>query len=176
MGDGVIPVLRCDSPGQLAALRHLLGLYGVRIAWGAPDEPLIGSFWGEAEAGIACSQGASWLFVRADTPVHSALHEAAHIVCMSPSRRRELFRDAGGDHAEENAVCYLQILWADLLPEMDRGRMMRDMDSWGYSFRLGSTRAWFEQDAFDAQEWLIHRQLIDSRCEPTGRLNTLDEL
>jgi hypothetical protein len=95
---------------------------------------------------------------------------------MSPSRRRALFRDAGGDYAEENAVCYLQILWADLLPDMDRGRMMRDMDSWGYSFRLGSTRAWFEQDASDAQAWLIQRQLIDPRCEPTGRLNTHGEL
>ena len=176
MGDAVKPVLRCDAPGQLAALRHLLGLYGVGVVWGAPEEPLIGSFWGDSEAGIVCSQGAVWLFVRADTPVHSALHEAAHIVCMKPSRRRKLFRDAGGDYAEENAVCYLQILWADLLPDMGRGRMMRDMDSWGYSFRLGSTQAWFEQDAFDAQAWLIQRQLIDAQCEPTGRLNTHDEL
>jgi hypothetical protein len=31
---------------------------------------------------------------------------------------------------------------------------MADMDAWGYSFRLGSTRAWFEADAEDAREFL----------------------
>ena len=49
-------------------------------------------------------------------------------------------RDAGGDDAEENAVCYLQILWADALPGFGRERMFLDMDAWGYTFRLGSAR------------------------------------
>ena len=40
------------------------------------------------------------------------------------------------------------------LPGVGRERLMKDMDAWGYSFRLGSTRLWFEQDAEDAKEWL----------------------
>ncbi len=37
---------------------------------------------------------------------------------------------------------------------------MQDMDSWGYTFRLGSARAWFEQDAEDARAWLEERNLL----------------
>jgi hypothetical protein len=37
---------------------------------------------------------------------------------------------------------------------------MRDMDAWGYSFRLGSTQAWFEQDAENARLWLEARDLL----------------
>ncbi len=33
------------------------------------------------------------------------------------------------------------------------------MDAWGYSFRLGSTRAWFEGDAQDARAWLSGTEL-----------------
>ena len=33
-------------------------------------------------------------------------------------------------------------------------RLMADMDAWGYSFRLGSARAWFENDAEDARRSL----------------------
>ena len=42
-------------------------------------------------------------------------------------------------------MCYLQILLADALHGVGRERLMQDMDEWGYSFRLGSTRAWFER-------------------------------
>jgi hypothetical protein len=34
------------------------------------------------------------------------------------------------------------------------------MDAWGYSFRLGSARAWFEQDAEDARAFLEARGLL----------------
>jgi hypothetical protein len=44
------------------------------------------------------------------------------------------------------------------------------MDAWGYSFRLGSTRAWFENDADDAQEFLLNHNLINSLGEPTFHL------
>jgi hypothetical protein len=40
------------------------------------------------------------------------------------------------------------------------------MDEWGYSFRLGSTRAWFEHDAEDARLWLLGAGILD----PEGRL------
>jgi hypothetical protein len=33
------------------------------------------------------------------------------------------------------------------------------MDEWGYTFRLGSARAYFEHDADAAWQWLIARGL-----------------
>jgi hypothetical protein len=40
-----------------------------------------------------------------------------------------------------------------------RERLMADMDARGYTCRLGSTRAWFEQDAEDALAFLAERGL-----------------
>ena len=91
---------------------------------------------------------------------------------MDEARRRQLSRDAGGDDPEENAVCYLQIVLADHVPELGRERIMRDMDTWGYSFRLGSTRAWFESDAQDAREWLVVHRVIDSQGSVSWRCRT----
>jgi len=108
--------------------------------------------------------------LRDDTPVHSALHEACHYVCMTPESRTGLHTDAGGDYAEENAVCYLQILLAGELRDVGRERLMRDMDAWGYSFRLGSAKAWFEGDADDARQWLLDQGLIEAGQAPVFRL------
>ena len=94
----------------------------------------------------------SKIFARLDTPLHSVLHESAHFVCMSPERRAGLDTDAGGDDAEEGAVCYLQILMGESLAQAGAARMCRDMDDWGYSFRLGSAGKWFEEDAEDAED------------------------
>ena len=47
------------------------------------------------------------------------------------------------------------------LPELGQERMMQDMDTWGYSFRLGSTERWFAEDAKDAKEWLQEHNVID---------------
>jgi hypothetical protein len=105
--------------------------------------------------------------VRPDTPLHSFLHELSHFVCMSAERRAGLDKDAGGDDAEECGVCYLQILLADELPPLGRARMLSDMDAWGYTFRLGSARAWFEQDASEAREWLRGHDLIAADARPT---------
>lgn len=137
-------------------LRELLADHGLSLAEVGAGEPIAGSYWGEPEAGLV---GAT-LYIRADTPVHSVLHEAAHFICMDPARRARVVRDAGGDFAEENAVCYLQILLADAVPGMGRGRMCTDMDAWGYTFRLGSARRWFEEDAEDAREWLARRDIF----------------
>src|SRR6185437_15428297 len=100
------------------------------------------------------------------TPVHSVLHEASHYICMSPERRAGLDREAGGDDLEESSVCYLQVLLAQELPGVGRERLFADMDAWGYSFRLGSTRAWFEADAGDARTWLTECGIVDA----AGRL------
>jgi hypothetical protein len=67
-------------------------------------------------------------------------------------------------------VCYLQIVLADRLPGVGRQRLMRDMDTWGYSFRLGSTARWFAEDAGDAKHWLVQAQLLTPADEPLFRL------
>jgi len=139
------------------ALQVLLGDYGLRCEKVADHYDIPGSFWGDSEAGLVGER----LLLRDDTPVHSALHEACHFICMTPDRREGLHTDAGGDYDEENAVCYLQLLLAERLPGVGRERLMMDMDAWGYSFRLGSTRAWFERDAEDAREWLLEEGVID---------------
>ena len=143
------------DPERLVALGALLAPHGLAVRVVPAGEPIPGSYWGEPEAGLI----GDVLCLRPDTPLHSALHEAAHFVCMTPERRAALVRDAGGDDAEENAVCCLQILWADRLPGVGRARLMADMDAWGYSFRLGSAARWFEEDAADARDWLAARGL-----------------
>lgn len=148
------------------SLEKLLKAYGLTVVWGREEEQIPGSYWGDSEAGLVGNQ----LWIRRDTPVHSALHEACHYVCMDRQRRDGLHTDAGGDYAEENGVCYLQILLADHLVDVGRERLMTDMDRWGYSFRLGSTRAWFEGDAEDALEWLQTMQLVDTDEAVTWQL------
>ena len=150
------------------ALQQLLARYDLEVVWIEDREKLPGSFWGDPEAGLIANR----LYVRPSTPVQSALHEACHYICMDMSRRRQLDTDAGGGYDEENGVCYLQILLADHLPGMTAARMMQDMDAWGYSFRLGSTQAWFEHDADDAIDWLIVHQLIDRTGRPTWQVRT----
>jgi hypothetical protein len=140
--------------------------YELTLVVEAAEVAITGSFWGDSEAGIVGSQ----VFVRADTPVHSLLHEACHTICMDESRRAGLDRDAGGDDLEEAAVCYLQILLADEIAGVGRDRLMQDMDAWGYSFRLGSTAAWFASDAEDAVAWLQQHGLLDLHESPTFAL------
>jgi hypothetical protein len=159
------PVLRFGDV-DAATVSALLERYGLSIREIPPNQAIPGSFWGDEEAGLlGCI-----VLLRADTPLHSILHEACHCVCMDEARRTGLDTDAGGDYDEENAVCYLQILLADELPGFGRERMMADMDSWGYSFRLGSAGAWFERDAVDARAWLIRHGLIGRDERPTFEL------
>ena len=60
-----------------------------------------------------------------------------------------------------------QIVLAQYLPNVGRERMCRDMDEWGYTFRLGSAALWFDQDAEDARAWLIGHGVLDSQTCPT---------
>jgi hypothetical protein len=89
---------------------------------------------------------------------------------MDGRRRDCLDCDAGGDDLEESAVCYLQVLLADYIEGVGRDRLMADMDAWGYSFRLGRTRDWFERDAEDARDFLANHGLIDAHGAPTFML------
>ena len=160
-------VLTCAELPE-KALQQLLSPYDLEVIEIADKEELPGSFWGDPEAGLIANR----LYVRPSTPVQSALHEACHYICMDSQRRQQLHTDAGGGYDEENGVCYLQILLADHLTGMTSERMMQDMDSWGYSFRLGSTRAWFERDAEDARDWLTQHQLLDQAGQPNWQLRT----
>ena len=154
------------GPAAHASVVELTRKFGVELHQLAASETLPGSYWGESEAGLRGNA----LYVRADTPLHSLLHELSHYVCMSPARRSGLDRDAGGDDDEECAVCYLQILLADELPMLGRARMLEDMDAWGYTFRLGSSREWFECDAADASAWLRHVGVVDENHRLTFQL------
>ena len=150
-----MPVLLCQDI-NLTSLQTLLQQYGMQLQQVADGEEIPGSFWKDSEAGLI----GDTLYIRNDTPVHSALHETCHYICMDDARKQLLHTDAGGDYEEENAVCYLQILLSERIPEMGMARMFSDMDEWGYSFRLGSAQAWFEQDADDARQWLLEKQLL----------------
>jgi hypothetical protein len=154
------PVLKlADIP--LADATGLLHRYGLTLNIVADDAPIPGSFWGEPEAGVIAGN----VYARADTPVHSLLHEACHLIVAPVERRAQIHTDASDSQAEEDAACYLQILLADALPGVGGARLMNDMDAWGYTFRLGSARAWFEGDAHDARAWLQARKLLPT-CTP----------
>ncbi len=156
-------VLFC-SDINLQHLQSLLSRYSIKIKRVNDNKDIPGSFWKPPEAGLI----GNTLYLRNDTPVHSALHETCHYICMDKQRRKNLHTDAGGRTAiEEDSVCYLQILLSDFIPEMKRERMFSDMDAWGYSFRLGSAKAWFEKDAEDAFAWLMKGEIITSEGELT---------
>ena len=162
-----------DPPGVLrladidiTELCQLLTRFGLQLNHCKDADPIPYSYWGEEEAGRKGNR----LYARSDTPMHSILHEACHYICLDPARRRSIDIDAGSDDAEESAVCYLQVLLADEISGLGRERMFIDMDTWGYSFRLGSSRAWFEQDAGDALCWLASRDLVDLRQRDLSRL------
>ncbi|HSD18381.1 MAG TPA: hypothetical protein VLC71_14125 [Thermomonas sp.] len=135
----------------------LLHRYGLSLAQVADGEPIPGSYWGECEAGIiGCT-----VYARADTPVHSLLHEAGHLIVLPPERRDAVHTDATDSIPEEDAVCVLQGLLGDALPGVGRERVLADMDAWGYTFRMGSARAYVERDAEEAWTWLQARGLVD---------------
>lgn len=153
-------VMRLADTG-VAPVAELLGAFGLAFEQLPPGADITGSFWGEPEAGIVARR----VFARADTPIHSILHETCHVICMTADRRESLICNAGGDDLEESAVCYLQLVLSDYLVGAGRKRLMRDMDAWGYSFRLGSTFAWFHEDADDARRWLQEHGLLgDDEC------------
>lgn len=148
-------VLRLDDIAFEDAAR-LLARYGLSLQRCADGAPIPGSFWGDDEAGlIGCT-----VHARGDTPVHSLLHEAAHLMVLAPERRAAVHTDATDSVEEEDAVCVLQVLLAGHLPGVGRARVLADMDAWGYSFRLGSAQAYFEHDAADAWHWLRARGLV----------------
>jgi hypothetical protein len=161
-------VLRLADIGFEAATL-LLAQHGLELVRVEDDAPIPGSFWGEPEAGVIGSK----VYARADTPAHSLLHEACHLLVADPARRASIHTDASDSLEEEDATCYLQTVLADALPGFGRGRALADMDAWGYSFRLGSARAWFEQDAEDARAFLVARGLLPREQRQTRTTNAV---
>lgn len=149
---------------DLAAAGKLLARFGLRLVILPPGCPIPGSFWGAPEAGVI----GSFVYARPDTPLHSLLHEASHLLVAPGWRRAVIHTDASQCLLEEDAACYLQVLLADELPGFGRARMLSDMDAWGYRFRLGSASAWFDRDAEDARAHLIGWGLIDRHGKLLG--------
>ncbi len=137
----------------------LLARYGLALDRVADEAPIPGSYWGESEAGVIGCR----VHARGDTPVHSLLHEACHLIVLPHERRDTVHTDATDSVAEEDAVCVLQALLGDKLPGVGRDRVLADMDAWGYTFRLGSARAYVEHDAEAAWEWLQEQGLVDAQ-------------
>ena len=135
----------------------LLARYGLTLHRVGDGESIPGSYWGECEAGIIGTR----VYARDDTPVHSLLHEACHLIVLPAERRGQVHTDATDSIEEEDAVCVLQALLGDELPDVGRERVLADMDAWGYTFRLGSAAAYFHQDANMAWDWLHARGLAD---------------
>jgi hypothetical protein len=140
---------------DVATLLARFGLSLVRVGDGAP---IPGSYWGEPEAGLV----GGTVYVRGDTPVHSLLHEAAHLIVLPPERREAVHTDATDSIDEEDAVCVLQMLLGDALPGVGGARVLADMDAWGYTFRLGSAAAYVAHDADASWQWLAARGLVDA--------------
>ena len=84
-----------------AALHALLHPYGLRIEMLADGVEIPGSYWGEPEAGVIGSK----VYARADTPLHSLLHEACHLLVADPHRRESIHTDASDSQLEEDAAC-----------------------------------------------------------------------
>ena len=139
------------------AAAALFSRFGLALERIADAVAIPGSYWGEPEAGIV----GNTVHARADTPVHSLLHEAAHLIVLPPERRAAVHTDATDSIEEEDAVLVLQALLADALAGVGRARILADMDAWGYTFRLGSARAYVEHDADAAWRWLAERSLVD---------------
>lgn len=148
----VAGVLRIGEVG-VQIIADLVCSWGLQFELVDAGAPIPGSFWGDDEAGII----GTTILARADTPIHSLLHELCHVLVAPPERRASIHTDASDSVPEENATCYLQLLLADAVPGFGFTRACADMDAWGYTFRLGSARAWFEHDAEDARAFLANR-------------------
>lgn len=147
---------------DIEQVRRLLGLFSLRLVLVADGNGIPGSYWGECEAGLI----GNTVHARSDTPVHSLLHESCHLIVLAPDKRALVHTDATDSVEEEDATCYLQLLLADRIDGFGFARACADMDAWGYTFRLGSAKAWFERDAEDARAFLLARGLLRMSAEP----------
>lgn len=147
---------------DVADVLSLLAHYALHFELVDDGAPIPGSFWGECEAGLI----GSTVYARRDTPLHSLLHEACHLIVITPALRAAIHTNASDSQFEEDAACYLQLLLADALPGFGMARAFADMDAWGYTFRLGSAKAWFTDDAEDAAAFLHALPHLSKKLAP----------
>jgi|TARA_B110000977_G_scaffold78491_1_gene105621 hypothetical protein len=147
-------------------LKPILTAYSMRIVEVTDNQTIPYSFWGDREAGRL----GNTLYARADTPLHSLLHELCHYICMPASERNKDLVDAAGSASEENACCFFQIILSAFIDNYNQSRLFEDMDSWGYSFRLGSAIRWYTEDAEDTREWLIEKNILLANNQPSWEL------
>ena len=73
-----------DAPASL------LARYGLQLERVAAGTPIPGSYWGDEEAGII----GHTVYARDDTPIHSLLHEACHLLVLPAERRTAVHTNA----------------------------------------------------------------------------------
>ena len=83
---------------SLEAVRALLARFGLQLECVPDGAPIPGSYWGEPEAGIIGAR----VYVRGDTPVHSLLHEACHLIVL-PEEKAAMLQIARRMITELNA-------------------------------------------------------------------------
>src|SRR5690242_6054015 len=88
------------------ALEALLASHHLALERVPDGAAIPGSYWGEPEAGLI----GETVYARGDTPLHSLLHEACHLIVQPRERRALVHTDATDSVAEEDACCYLQIV------------------------------------------------------------------
>ena len=96
--------LECE---RMETLMALLGRYGLRVARVPSQGEIPGSYWGDSEAGLV----GDGLFVRDDTPVHSACTKLVTTSAWDAGRRARLHTDAGGDRIEKNGFAICKSCW-----------------------------------------------------------------
>ncbi len=146
---------RVTSLGDIepAAIERLLTAFGLSLAGVAPGASIPGSYWGDSEAGLVGDR----LFARADTPVHSLLHELGHYVCMDPTAARCARHRCGRRRRRGSGrVLPAGVARRRACEASAASAASRDMDTWGYSFREGSARAWLAGDG-------VPRRVLGSR-------------
>src|SRR5690606_1948889 len=72
------------------AVSVLLRRFGLQLQMVPDGDPIPGSYWGEPEAGII----GTTVFARGDTPIHSLLHEACHLIVLPQEKRAAVHTDA----------------------------------------------------------------------------------
>ncbi len=90
-GEPIEPTVARLKDVDAGAIDALLSAYGARLVKMEPGREIPGSYWGESEAGLIEND----VFARADTPVHSLLHELCHFICMD-RRAPRAARDGRG--------------------------------------------------------------------------------
>ena len=92
---------RCSCGGiSTRVCGHAAARYDLSLEHVADGAPIPGSFWGEPEAGVIGEK----VYARGDTPVHSLLHEACHLIVGRSRTGAHIHTDASDSQAEEDAT------------------------------------------------------------------------